>query len=64
MADSNQFHIPYAVALDTEPPIFYMNDVSRVVIALIVEYNAYTFPKSNANIFILHRTQLEKLSYN
>jgi len=36
MADSNQFH---AVALDTEPPIFYMNDVSRAIVALIVEYN-------------------------
>lgn len=36
MADSNQFH---AVALDTDPPIFYMNDVSRSIIALIVEYN-------------------------
>ena len=36
MADSNSFH---AVALDTEPPIFYMNDVSRAIIALIVEYN-------------------------
>ncbi|KAF9474704.1 diphosphomevalonate decarboxylase [Pholiota conissans] len=36
MADSNQFH---AVALDTEPPIFYMNDVSRAIIALIVEFN-------------------------
>ncbi|KAG6865486.1 hypothetical protein C0991_002198 [Blastosporella zonata] len=36
MAESNQFH---AVALDTEPPIFYLNDVSRAIIALIVEYN-------------------------
>ncbi|THH02193.1 hypothetical protein EW145_g6780 [Phellinidium pouzarii] len=36
MADSNQFH---AVCLDTEPPIFYMNDVSRAIIATIVEYN-------------------------
>lgn len=36
MQDSNQFH---AVALDTDPPIFYMNDVSRSIIALIVEYN-------------------------
>jgi len=36
MADSNQFH---AVALDTEPPIFYMNDVSRTIIAVVVEYN-------------------------
>jgi diphosphomevalonate decarboxylase len=48
MADSNQFH---AVALDTAPPIFYMNDVSRALIALVEEYNraagtpkaAYTF---------------------
>ncbi|KAG9078145.1 diphosphomevalonate decarboxylase, partial [Ceratobasidium sp. 370] len=36
MADSNQFH---AVALDTAPPIFYMNDVSRAIISLVVEYN-------------------------
>ncbi|KDQ21756.1 hypothetical protein BOTBODRAFT_26181 [Botryobasidium botryosum FD-172 SS1] len=36
MQDSNQFH---AVALDTDPPIFYMNDVSRSIIALIVELN-------------------------
>ncbi|KAJ3560078.1 hypothetical protein NP233_g11070 [Leucocoprinus birnbaumii] len=36
MADSNQFH---AVALDTEPPIFYMNDVSRAIVAVVVEYN-------------------------
>ena len=36
MQDSNQFH---AVALDTDPPIFYMNDVSRAIIALIVEFN-------------------------
>ena len=36
MQDSNQFH---AVALDTDPPIFYMNDTSRAIIAVIVEYN-------------------------
>lgn len=36
MADSNSFH---AVALDTDPPIFYMNDVSRAIVNLIVEYN-------------------------
>ncbi|KAG8864616.1 diphosphomevalonate decarboxylase [Tulasnella sp. 330] len=36
MQDSNQFH---AVCLDTDPPIFYMNDVSRTIIALIVELN-------------------------
>ncbi|KAM0789653.1 hypothetical protein ACM66B_000455 [Microbotryomycetes sp. NB124-2] len=36
MTDSNQFH---AVCLDTEPPIFYMNDVSRSIISLVTEYN-------------------------
>lgn len=42
MQDSNQFH---AVALDTDPPIFYMNDVSRAIIALIVEYNRLSVEK-------------------
>ncbi|KAI0272003.1 GHMP kinase [Russula aff. rugulosa BPL654] len=36
MQDSNQFH---AVALDTDPPIFYLNDVSRAIIAIVTEYN-------------------------
>lgn len=36
MRDSNQFH---AVCLDTQPPIFYLNDVSRGVIALVEELN-------------------------
>jgi diphosphomevalonate decarboxylase len=63
MRDSNQFH---AVALDTDPPIFYMNDVSRAIIALVTEYNrvsverggkvkaAYTYDAGpNAVIFTL-----------
>lgn len=63
MADSNQFH---AVCLDTEPPIFYLNDVSRSIIALVTEYNrasvaasghlkaAYTFDAGpNAVIYAL-----------
>ncbi|MBW0474799.1 hypothetical protein O181_014514 [Austropuccinia psidii MF-1] len=36
MADSNQFH---AVCLDTTPPIFYLNDVSRAIIAVVEELN-------------------------
>ncbi|KAF9584356.1 diphosphomevalonate decarboxylase [Lunasporangiospora selenospora] len=46
MQDSNQFH---AVCLDTYPPIFYMNDISRAIIRIITEYNksgvkaAYTY---------------------
>lgn len=42
MQDSNQFH---AVCLDTDPPIFYMNDVSRAIIALVVEYNRVALEK-------------------
>lgn len=38
MEDSNQFH---AVCLDTYPPCFYMNDVSRAIIELIHSYNEY-----------------------
>jgi diphosphomevalonate decarboxylase len=65
MQDSNQFH---AVALDTDPPIFYMNDVSRSIIALVVELNrvsveegggllaAYTFDAGpNAVIYTLEK---------
>lgn len=37
MKDSNQFH---ATCLDTFPPIFYLNDVSRSVIQLVTRYNA------------------------
>ncbi|KAJ3663446.1 hypothetical protein Zmor_007705 [Zophobas morio] len=38
MQDSNQFH---AVCLDTYPPCFYMNDVSRSVVELVHSYNKY-----------------------
>ncbi|KAA0163574.1 hypothetical protein FNF31_02736 [Cafeteria roenbergensis] len=37
MRDSNQFH---ACCLDTFPPIFYMNDVSKRLIALVHRFNA------------------------
>ena len=72
MADSNQFH---AIALDTEPPIFYMNDVSRAIVALIVEYNrisveagagykaAYTYDAGpNAVIYALEKDVKEVAS--
>ena len=36
MQDSNQFH---AVCLDTYPPIFYMNDVSRQIVQMITQFN-------------------------
>jgi diphosphomevalonate decarboxylase len=37
MADSNQFH---ATCLDTFPPVFYMNDVSRRIVGLVHAVNA------------------------
>jgi len=65
MADSNQFH---ATCLDTYPPIFYMNDVSKQIIHLIHCYNeysggiraGYTFDAGpNAVIYTLEKYSLE-----
>ncbi|KAG8845952.1 diphosphomevalonate decarboxylase [Serendipita sp. 405] len=72
MRDSNQFH---AVALDTFPPIFYMNDTSRAIVQVITEYNracvasggkikaAYTFDAGpNAVIYTLEENVKEIVS--
>jgi diphosphomevalonate decarboxylase len=65
MADSNQFH---ATCLDTYPPIFYMNDISRSIIRLVHVYNswvgsvraAYTFDAGpNAVIYTLEDYYVE-----
>ncbi|KAI9696984.1 MAG: diphosphomevalonate decarboxylase [Candelina mexicana] len=59
MRESNSFH---ATCLDTDPPIFYMNDVSRAAIRAVEEINtkagrvvaAYTFDAGpNAVIYYL-----------
>ncbi|KAH8928295.1 Diphosphomevalonate decarboxylase [Atractiella rhizophila] len=61
MRDSNDFH---AVCLDTWPPIFYMNDVSRAIIKVVHELNrvagrsvaAYTFDAGpNAVLYTLEK---------
>ena len=68
MMDSNQFH---STCLDTYPPIFYMNDVSRSVIQMIHKYNdwageiraAYTFDAGpNAVLYTLDKYVVELLA--
>ena len=69
MADSNQFH---ATCLDTYPPIFYMNDSSKMIVMLVHKYNeakgevraAYTFDAGpNAVIFVQKKDQAELLAF-
>ncbi|KAK1943133.1 Diphosphomevalonate decarboxylase [Phytophthora citrophthora] len=68
MQDSNQFH---ATCLDTTPPIFYLNDVSRQIIRLVHRYNeqagraqvAYTFDAGpNAVLFVEEQHMQEIVS--
>jgi diphosphomevalonate decarboxylase len=65
MMDSNSFH---ATCLDTYPPIFYLNDVSRAAIKVVEAINAaagkiiaaYTFDAGpNAVIYYLEENQKE-----
>jgi diphosphomevalonate decarboxylase len=65
MKDSNQFH---SVCMDTYPPIFYMNDVSRMVVRIVHAYNkwageiraAYTFDAGpNAVLYTLDKYAIE-----
>ncbi|KAL7472281.1 hypothetical protein ACHAXS_012614 [Conticribra weissflogii] len=68
MMDSNQFH---ATCLDTYPPIFYMNDVSRSIVQMVHKYNswageiraAYTFDAGpNAVLYTLEKYVVELLA--
>jgi len=68
MRDSNQFH---AVCLDSSPPIFYMNDVSRAAIRTVEQINeragrpiaAYTFDAGpNCVIYYLEENEAPVLA--
>jgi len=65
MRDSNQFH---STCLDTYPPIFYINDISKSVISIVHVYNdwageiraAYTFDAGlNAVLYTLEKYSVE-----
>ena len=65
MMDSNSFH---ATCLDTYPPIFYLNDVSRAAIKVVEAINAkagkivaaYTFDAGpNAVVYYLEENEKE-----
>merc|ERR1712156_928755 len=65
MKESNQFH---AVCLDTFPPIFYLNQTSKMIIHVVHAYNdwagetrvAYTFDAGpNAVLYTLDKYHLE-----
>ncbi|BFZ59889.1 diphosphomevalonate decarboxylase [Saitoella coloradoensis] len=65
MKDSNQFH---AVCLDTSPPIFYLNDISRACIRFVEELNrsagkviaAYTYD-AGPNCVIYYTVENEEI---
>lgn len=46
MQDSNQFH---AICMDSYPPIFYINDTSRLIIKLVHALNSYSNNDSNSS---------------
>lgn len=50
MKDSDEFH---AVCAATQPPIFYMNDISRQVIRLVHEYNKLSGEKKVIRFFLV-----------
>lgn len=66
MQDSNQFH---AVCLDTYPPIFYMNDISKRVISLLTKWNdvsgriraAYSFDAGPNAVLFVQKSDMREL---
>lgn len=66
MQDSNQFH---ATCLDTYPPIFYMNDVSKQIVHIVHRYNdaagrvkaAYTFDAGPNAVIFVERDDLQEV---
>lgn len=66
MQDSNQFH---ATCLDTYPPIFYLNDVSKQIVHVVHRYNdaagrvqaAYTFDAGPNAVVFVERAHVQEL---
>jgi diphosphomevalonate decarboxylase len=66
MQDSNQFH---ATCLDTFPPIFYLNDVSKQIVHVVHRYNdsagrvqaAYTFDAGPNAVVFVERAHVQEL---
>lgn len=66
MQDSNQFH---ATCLDTYPPIFYLNDVSKQIMHVVHRYNAaagrvqaaYTFDAGPNAVVFVERAHVQEL---
>lgn len=67
MRESNQFH---AVCLDTFPPVFYLTDISRLIIQMVHAYNdlcgnarvAYTFDAGPNACLYLMENDVEKVA--
>lgn len=66
MKDSNQFH---STCLDTYPPIFYLNDISKAIIQSITKYNdfhkkivaSYTFDAGPNAVIYTTKDQVDDL---
>lgn len=65
MRDSNSFH---ACCLDTFPPLFYLNDKSKILINLIHKFNekevtcGYTFDAGPNCLILVKKTESTRLS--
>lgn len=57
--DSNQFH---ATCLDTFPPIFYMNDISKKIVNMVHAYNIHCGSTKVSGLFKTDSVKIESKS--